>query len=328
MNNISSEPLNRNMPRQITAQAPKENKKPVIAGLVIMERGWYDISAPDKKIKYIFYPGDEVYKDPFYKKDKKQVDSNLSLISSLIREKLFSMPTPQKEEQSGELIRVEPKTYTIEDLNIGFLKEYDINTIYKGEEFMEDGTSYRKDGSILYEIESEAYGRIWHMTLLTENEEMAIIGQKNVLVLPSYFSRDNNAPLFEYGYSTSKSSVIDYVLKQPFQTTAIIHTHPNGSGPSGLNGDGSFMANHFPFKPNYVMMIKKDNLDQSSIAFIVGSESPYNSNNGYSGYANSDLDRNLTINNLIRQPKGYPLKDFTIQNKMNFKLLIPKFRSK
>lgn len=103
-----------------------------------------------------------------------------------------------------------------------------------------------------------------------------------------------------------------------------MYTHPNGSAPSTSGGDGVFMAAHFPFKAMCVLMIKKEDMSRSSIAFIVGSENPYRNDNGFSGYT-SDLDKNLTIANLIKTPKGYALREFTIQNKANFKLIIPQF---
>lgn len=122
--------------------------------------------------------------------------------------------------------------------------------------------------------------------------------------------------------------IIDVLTKKEFNVVALMHTHPNGSGPSGSGGDGAFMAAHFPFKPMYVLMIKKEDISRSSISFIVGSENPYNNTNGYSGYAIYDLDKNLTIANLIKTPKGYPLRELTLQNKANFKLTIPKFSKK
>lgn len=193
--------------------------------------------------------------------------------------------------------------------------------------FKTDNGEYREDGSIIYKNETDAYRRIWFMSLYSDIEEMCVITDSVVLVLPSFLNNDGNAKFFEYSYTALNGNIKDAVTQKDMNVVAFMHTHPNGSAPSRRGGDGSFMAAHFPFKPNYVLMIKKNDINRSSISFIIGSENPYTDENGFSGY-HFHLDENLTIPNLIKKPGGYFLRKFTIQNKLNFKKLIPKYQSK
>lgn len=303
------------MPSQITAKASKENKKSVTAGLIIMERGWYDISAPDKKIKYIFYPGANINKDPFYKENESSAIKNLSFISSLIKEKLFNIP----EDQPGNMITVKPKTYTIKDLNIGILKKYDIDTIYIGEEFSEGSTSYRKDGSIIYGVESDAYQRIWDMTSLTDNEEMAIIGTKKVLVLPSYFNNSSTGCTKDYGYTFTNGNII-CPLSNTFETIATIHTHPSGSSPSTYTGtsygDLGISSLSVPFKPNYVLRMNNVN----KIAFIYAAENVTRKVSDFQYYVVDDIQKSnnkATITNLFSG--SFSIIKYTTQYRTYFK---------
>jgi hypothetical protein len=187
---------------------------------------------------------------------------------------------------------------------------------YLGETYSEKGVNYRKDGSILFSNENAGDGRIWDNSVRNKIEEMGIITNKGVLVLPNYLNTEYHSYFFEYGYDAMNGNVVDPISGNTLTTFGLLHTHPNGSGPTGFNGDGSFMAANFPFKPMYVLM----NSNSPSIAFILGSENPFNWQNGFSGYAKYHLDNNLTIDRL---KNDYPLKSFTDINKNNFKLLIP-----
>lgn len=86
------------------------------------------------------------------------------------------------------------------DPNVNGQEDLKVGQKYIGETFSGKGNSggnikYRKDGSILFSNEKEAYQRIWSNTFGRNREQMAVIGTENVLVLPDYLN--NNAKCYE-----------------------------------------------------------------------------------------------------------------------------------
>ena len=100
-------------------------------------------------------------------------------------------------------------------------------------------TDYRKDGSIMFSNEKEAYSRMWVQANKegVNREQFAVIGDENVLVLPEYLNTNTDAYFQEYGYGFSDSKLIDPVSGLSFSIVATIHTHQDD-----LNGEWGFVA--------------------------------------------------------------------------------------
>lgn len=110
---------------------------------------------------------------------------------------------------------------------------------------------------------------------------------------------------------------MDNLLKTPFQTIGLIHTHPNGSSPSGFRGDGSFMVNNFSFKPMYVLLMG----EKASIYLLyINDKAPFNWKT--SGYSESLSSMSvMTIRNLLEG--RISLINFTKTNIDIFKKKLP-----
>lgn len=164
---------------------------------------------------------------------------------------------------------------------------------------------YRKDGSILFYREREAYRRMINQTVKTGNESMAILMSDKVLVLPDYQNTPNEVNLKSYHYSAKGGNIID-AGKNTWPIIATAHTHPNGTPPS--NEDKHFSINITPYKPVYVLQMKGNN----SISAVTGRP----------GIENGTLTENITqtfpefhLNNLTKGKCS--LIEFTKHN--NFK---------
>jgi len=89
---------------------------------------------------------------------------------------------------------------------------------------------YRKDGNIMYAKESSAYSRIIERSEQTGNESMAALTDNGTLVLPDYKNDKSTVDLTDYGYSTKNGNIVDASGKE-YNTTATVHTHPDGRAP-------------------------------------------------------------------------------------------------
>ena len=128
-------------------------------------------------------------------------------------------------------------------------------------------TNYRKDGSIIFTNEKDAYNRIVNNSEQTGNEEMGIIMNNGILVLPSYKNSPTEIDMKDYGYSI-KDGIVTNSMGETFNSIATIHTHPNGSGPSTYDFDnfGDLgLAQNTPYKPVYVLQLK----DKYEVSFII-----------------------------------------------------------
>jgi RHS repeat-associated protein len=181
--------------------------------------------------------------------------------------------------------------------------------------------NYRGDGSIMFTNESSAYSRMVSNTQKTGNEEMGAILNNGVLVLPSYLNDKGESKYSEYGYSFNNGNLVDGVSGKELNTVALTHTHPGGSGPSGFNGDGSFMAANMPNKPNYVFMM---NEGKTSISFIISNGTrPYSDKKGgFTGYMSFHAPF-MTYKNVTSGNPQYSLRVLTKQNINAMKKLIP-----
>ncbi|MEI3342306.1 MAG: RHS repeat-associated core domain-containing protein [Coprobacter fastidiosus] len=91
--------------------------------------------------------------------------------------------------------------------------------------------NYRADGSIVYKKEKSAYERMILQSERTGNESMAILTNKNVIVMPEDYKNDSHEiNLSDYGYSINNGNIID-ANRNKYNTIATVHTYPDGSFP-------------------------------------------------------------------------------------------------
>ena len=135
-----------------------------------------------------------------------------------------------------------------------------VGQIYKDK--TDNGTvKYRKDSSIMYSDQTDAYNRIAsNSTHGTTHEESAAILKDGVLVLPSYDNNSTTADPGKYGYKFEGGNLVDAVDGKTKNLVAMVHTHPDKGGeasPSYLNlggGSGaSFGGKNIPGKMNFVL---------------------------------------------------------------------------
>ncbi len=122
---------------------------------------------------------------------------------------------------------------------------------YVGETYQvkdDDGnvtTDYRKDGSIIYTDETDAYNRMWsqaHDHYKNQKEVGgATLKNGDVLVLPDYKNDNSTTKYDEYGYSIGKGKITDSE-GNTFKITGFVHTHQDPKAgdatPSYYTGDG------------------------------------------------------------------------------------------
>ena len=122
---------------------------------------------------------------------------------------------------------------------------------YVGETYQvkdDDGnvtTDYRKDGSIIYTDETDAYNRMWsqaHNHYKNQKEVGgATLKNGDVLVLPDYKNDNSTTKYDEYGYSIGKGKITDSE-GNTFKITGFVHTHQDPKAgdatPSYYTGDG------------------------------------------------------------------------------------------
>jgi RHS repeat-associated protein len=97
--------------------------------------------------------------------------------------------------------------------------------------------NYRKDGSIMFANETSAYKRIWKQANKVNREQLAVIKNENVLVLPEYLNNNTTAKTTEYGYIFKDSKLFDPVTNSESSMLATIHTHQDD-----LDGKWGFVA--------------------------------------------------------------------------------------
>ncbi|MBK7882544.1 MAG: hypothetical protein IPJ81_00900 [Chitinophagaceae bacterium] len=144
---------------------------------------------------------------------------------------------------------------------------------------------YRKDGSILFSNENDAYDRVWNNTSSMQREQLGVIGDKKVLVLPDYLNDRSTGKITEYGYSFTNGNLKDGLTGKTFNTKGSIHAHLDGNGPStyvyGGYGDLGFAAGLTPYKPVFVMQNDKKN----SLSFIISAPNKTGLASGYDNYS-------------------------------------------
>ena len=122
--------------------------------------------------------------------------------------------------------------------------------------------NYRSDGSIMFSGESSGYKRIWNNTQKTGNEELGIIMENGVLVLPSWDNDSHSAKLNVYGYLWDNGKLVDAVDGKKKSILGTVHTHPtlemhegkvihSWMGPSG--SDFRYSGENTPGTPFFVI---------------------------------------------------------------------------
>jgi hypothetical protein len=90
--------------------------------------------------------------------------------------------------------------------------------------------SFRSDGSILYTNQNDAYSRIWNNSTPQNKEQMGLILNKGVLVLPDYLNDHSTSKFKEYNYDIKDSKYKDPIDKATNKIIATIHSHFKGGG--------------------------------------------------------------------------------------------------
>jgi RHS repeat-associated protein len=172
---------------------------------------------------------------------------------------------------------------------------------------------YRMDGSIMFSNESSGYARIWNNSLKTGNEEMGIITDNGVLVVPNYKNSVGGVSLDDYGYSTKNGNVVDKNGTE-YNTVATVHTHPSGGEPSlyvltsgGGWGDLGFAASKTPNKPVFVLQ----NDGKNTVSLVMSA--PLNGRlvENFSQYTSQNITAGMPSVNAISIQKGVSLRQFT-----------------
>jgi RHS repeat-associated protein len=175
--------------------------------------------------------------------------------------------------------------------------------------------NYRKDGSIMYFNESSGYKRIWNNSQKTGNEEMGVIINNGVFVVPDYKNTASEVNLTNYGYSVKDGNVVD-ANGTTYNTVATVHTHPDGSGPSlyvlnpgggGSWGDLGFAANRTPYKPVFVLQ----NDGKNTISIIMSASANGRLTENFNRYTVQNITGGMPSVNINSIQKGTSLRQFT-----------------
>lgn len=165
--------------------------------------------------------------------------------------------------------------------------------------------NFRKDGSIMFASEAGAYARMVTNTKKTGNEEMGVIGDKEVLVLPSWDNSSGEGGVTKYRYSFKDGNLVDPVSGKSFNTVATAHTHPSGAA---MGGDDLDLAQKTQGKPAYAFML--GNRDYPS-GYIVGMVAPKEQAYPSYIYVSGKEAPNMTVYTISNSFYGYSLRDFT-----------------
>ena len=93
-------------------------------------------------------------------------------------------------------------------------------------------TNYRKDGSIVFNSQKDAYNRMVDQEKKVDREQFGVIDKNKVTVLPDYLNTSGNAFIEEYGYKFKDGKFVDKDSGGIEEFIATIHTHPGNSLPS------------------------------------------------------------------------------------------------
>lgn len=168
---------------------------------------------------------------------------------------------------------------------------------------------YRNDGSIMYANESDAYSRMTTNSQKTGNEEMSVITDNGVLVLPSWANSSGEGGVSKYGYSFKGGDLVDPVSKKTLNTVATAHTHPSGAA---MGNDDYNVAMKTQGKPAYALMLGDTYYPKGHIQGLIvprGQASPQSIN------VSGKEAPHMTVYTISNSFYGYSLKDFTKKRK-------------
>ena len=148
--------------------------------------------------------------------------------------------------QTKEGIYYNPRVHSQNDIS-----KHDMRRGFKflGESFQNKakGISYRNDGSILFNNETDAYNhmwnnanKLWRTSKQPNGREVGgfILSDGKVLVLPDYNNNSNTSKIYVYGYNLRNRTVTHG--KESFTVIAQIHTHQDHN----LNATPSYYDIH------------------------------------------------------------------------------------
>ena len=215
------------------------------------------------------------------------------------------------------VMQFDPKVQSQEDLGFRgtYVGDTDKQTTASG------GTAdFRKDGSIMYSNEKDAYKRVMSNTLETGREQNAIIGDKSVLVLPDYkntSSHGSNGKVF--GYTFKNDNLQDPISGKEFKTVGSVHAHLSGDSPSTWTGDSygdlGTAQRLMPNKPVFVMQNEKG---PDGVSVIFSSPPVQDKDPNYRIWDVTKMFPNINVNSI---QKNTSLRDFskTIDWKANLR---------
>jgi hypothetical protein len=129
------------------------------------------------------------------------------------------------------------------DLN----KDNQAEILKKGQTYIgathKDGTgNYRKDGSIMFSNETDAYNRMWSQANEKGVEQSGYaLKDGKILVMPDYANEAREVDISKYDYSINNDMTLSHKDGDSFSITGNIHTHQDPTGnatPSYWTGDG------------------------------------------------------------------------------------------
>ena len=135
-------------------------------------------------------------------------------------------------------------------------------------------TDYRKDGSIMFSNQKDAYNRMYNNSKSHGyREEFGVIMKKGVLVTPDYKNEGDESEPDQYGYSWKNGKLVDAVDGKSKNILGTVHTHlsPNGDAtPSGR--DVITFATNTPYK--MFMTIGNDGKTHTDYAYYLPGDGP------------------------------------------------------
>ncbi len=126
-----------------------------------------------------------------------------------------------------------PKVKSQDDISLRHQKR---GYKYLGETYVDEkqGISYRRDGSIMFDNETDAYNHIWNNANILyrsskypNGKEVGgfILANGKVLVMPDYLNDSNNARMYTGGYVLANGKLTNG--KELFNVIGQVHTHQN-----------------------------------------------------------------------------------------------------
>ena len=177
-----------------------------------------------------------------------------------------------------------------------YIGETDVDKNKRGEVT----ANYRKDGSIVYKNQTDAYNRMWNQANKVNREQMGIIMDNSVLVLPEYLNDNTTSEIEPYGYKFDNSKLVDPLTNSTEDFVGTIHTHQDKKFDKNISHDDFLRyGSSFPYKINAVM--ESDGTLDGGFGFYGGNKV---------GYLGKTVSMNTNLDGLL---KGYDLRSSLIR---------------